>query len=432
VSPKQRLLFVAENVTLAQVVRLVTLARALDPEQYELHFACSDFPELVFEGTRFHCHPLATLAAEVAERALQAGRRLYEKPTLLRYIDAEMALIRAVRPAFVIGDFRLSLPTSAELCGVPSAVLINAYWSPFARRGAFPVPDHPIVKWLGEGLTEQYFPQAIPRVFQHFANPVNAARKKHGLPPVGSLLQVLTHADYTLYPDDPWLTPLELAPPNHRFLGPVFWQPELSQKSSSPLSQAALQSALEQTERPLVYVTLGSSGDLRLLPMILVALAKLPVTAIVATAGRVELRDVPPNVVALPFVRGSEVARRARVVVSNGGSTTGYQALGEGTPVVGIPSNFDQYLATQAIVAAGAGVLIKARQASADNIEASLALALRDTEMQAAARRIAERFASHDSGAAFRSFVGEVLAAGRHPPLHAPQHQPRTVAHKEK
>jgi UDP:flavonoid glycosyltransferase YjiC (YdhE family) len=413
-SVKQRLLFVAENVTLAQVVRLVALARDLDPDRYEIHFACSEFPELVFSRTPFICHPLATLAADAAARALQAGRRLYEKSTLLRYIDAEIELIRRVGPALVIGDFRLSLPTSAELCGVPSAVLINAYWSPFARRERFPVPDHPIIKWLGEALTEQYFPQAIPRVFQHFASPVNAARKKHRLPPVGSLLEVLTHADYTLYPDDPWLTPLlDGAPESHRFLGPVSWQPELLEEAWSPSARRLWEAALRDPARPLVYVTLGSSGEVRLLPMILEALARLPIIAIVATAGRVELADVPANVAAVPFVRGQEVARRARVVVSNGGSTTGYQALAQGTPVVGLPSNFDQYLAMQAIVAAGAGVLIKARQASASAIEAALASVLADTELRAAAGRVAQRFASHDASATFRRFVAEVSSAGQ-------------------
>jgi UDP:flavonoid glycosyltransferase YjiC (YdhE family) len=162
-----------------------------------------------------------------------------------------------------------------------------------------------------------------------------------------------------------------------------------------------------------VYVTLGSSGEVRLLPMILEALGRLPIIAIVATAGRVELAEVPANVAAVPFVRGEEVARRACVVVSNGGSTTGYQALAQGTPVIGLPSNFDQYLAMQAIVAAGAGVLIKARQASADAIEAALVSALDDTALRAAATRVAERFASHDASASFRRFVAEVLSAGR-------------------
>jgi UDP:flavonoid glycosyltransferase YjiC (YdhE family) len=339
---------------------------------------------------------------------------LYEKSTLLRYIDAEIELIRRVDPALVIGDFRLSLPTSAELCGVPSAVLINAYWSPFARRERFPVPDHPIIKWLGEALTEQYFPQAIPRVFQHFANPVNAARKRHRLAPVGSLLEVLTHADYTLYPDDPWLTPLvEGAPESHRFLGPVSWQPELPEQTWSSSATRLWQTALRDPARPLVYVTLGSSGEIRLLPMILEALGRLPIIAIVATAGRVELANVPENVAAVPFVRGEEVARRASVVISNGGSTTGYQALAQGTPVIGLPSNFDQYLAMEAIVAAGAGVLLKARQATSNALETALVRVLADTEMRAAASRVAQRFASHDASATFRDFVAEVLSAGR-------------------
>jgi UDP:flavonoid glycosyltransferase YjiC (YdhE family) len=114
----------------------------------------------------------------------------------------------------------------------------------------------------------------------------------------------------------------------------------------------------------------------------------------------------------VPFVRGEDVARRARVVVSNGGSTTGYQALSQGTPVIGLPSNFDQYLATEAIVAAGAGVLVKARQATPELIRGALVRALADIEMQAAARRIAERFASQDAGVTFRDVVNEVLEAG--------------------
>jgi UDP:flavonoid glycosyltransferase YjiC (YdhE family) len=396
VNVRKRILFVSENVTLAQVVRLVTLARALE-NTYELHFASSEFPELVFGGTGFIRHPIETLPARQAEQALRAGRRLYDQASLLRYIAAETELLRRVRPDLVVGDFRWSVPTSAELCGVPSAVLINAYWSPFARRERFPVPDHPIVQFLGETLTEQYFPQAIPRVFRHFAEPLNAARKQHGLPPVGSLLEVLTHGDFTLYPDDPGLTPVHQAPASHHFIGPVQWQPDVSD-DGLPLGAAA-------GEPPLVYVTLGSSGSAELLPMIVGVLADLPVTAVVATAGRARLRELPPQVVAREFVRGAEMARRARLVISNGGSTTGYQALSQGTPVLGLPSNFDQYLATEAIVHAGAGRSIKARRASPEVLRSAILSMLEVGELHAAAARVAARFAELDSASAFRAFV---------------------------
>jgi len=398
---KTRVLFVSENVTLAQVVRLATLGRGLEHPEHEVHFASSEFPELVFAGTRFIRHEIETLPAQLADQALRGGRRLYDKASLLRYIAAETELMQAVRPDLVVGDFRWSVPTSAQLCGVPSAVLINAYWSPFARRERFPVPDHPIVRFLGEALTEQYFPQAIPRVFQHFAAPLNDARKQHGLPPVGSLLEVLSHGDSTLYPDDPWLTPLHQAPASHQFIGPVLWQPDVSDEGL-PLGEAG-------GERPLVYVTLGSSGAAELLPMIVAVLGRLPVTAIVATAGRVRLPELPPNVVGRAFVRGTEMARRARLVIANGGSTTGYQALSQGTPVLCLPSNLDQYLATEVMVRAGAGRCVKARRASPDALRSTILSMLEDGELHAAAERVAVHLRGHDSVSAFRAFVDRAV-----------------------
>jgi UDP:flavonoid glycosyltransferase YjiC (YdhE family) len=422
VRAKARVLFVAENVTLAQVVRLATLARALDPEAYEVHFACSEFSELVFGGAPFVRHPLESLEPRAAARRLDAGGRLYEKSVLLRYIEAERRLIETVRPALVVGDFRWSLPTSAELCGIPSAVLINAYWSPYAQRARFPVPDHPILGWLGETLTEEYFPRALPSVFRHFAAPLNAARKSHGLGAVGSLLEVLTHADHTLYPDDPGLTPVNGAPATHRFLGPVLWQPEHCPAAapggalSGADSPAGIPARFLQDQRPLVYVTLGSSGSLSVLGALSSALARLPVVALIATAGRIDLGALPPNIEARPFVRGQDVARRAQLVISNGGSTTGYQALSEGKPVIGLPSNLDQYLATEAIVRSGAGLCVKARLATTELIEAALLRGLHDGELSRAALRVRERLVQHDSARAFRAFVLEAIRGrGRSP-----------------
>jgi UDP:flavonoid glycosyltransferase YjiC (YdhE family) len=405
-SARRRVLFVAENVTLAQCVRLVTLGTALDESAYEVHFACSEFPELVFAGTRFVRHPITSLSPQAATRALEAGRRLYEKTDLLRYIEADRRLIDAVEPALVVGDFRLSLSTSAELSGVPSAVLINAYWSPFARRSGFPVPDHPIIGWLGESLTEQYFPRAVPHVFRHFARPLDAARAEHGLGPVGGLLEMLTHADHTLYPDDPWLTPVDGAPSSHHFLGPVQWQP---QGQSGP---ADLWHGLDPS-RPRLYVTLGSSGAVRLLPLVVDALAHLPVVAVIATAGRMELDRLPPNVVARRFVRGADLARSAALVICNGGSSSGYQALSQGTKVLGLPSNFDQYLAMEAIERAGAGLSLKARRATVELIRATVERALSDPALDAGARTVADHFARHDSAALFRRFVAGVMLPAR-------------------
>src|SRR5438309_11465761 len=63
---------------------------------------------------------------------------------------------------------------------------------------------------------------------------------------------------------------------------------------------------------------------------------------LVATAGRSKLRAVPRHVHVADYLPAHLAARRAAVVVSNGGSTTGYQALAEGRPILGIAANLDQ------------------------------------------------------------------------------------------
>ena len=60
-SRRIRVLFIAEAITLAQVVRLVTLARGLDPARFEVHFASAHFDELAFAGTSFTRHAVFSL-----------------------------------------------------------------------------------------------------------------------------------------------------------------------------------------------------------------------------------------------------------------------------------------------------------------------------------------------------------------------------------
>ena len=96
-------------------------------------------------------------------------------------------------------------------------------------------------------------------------------------------------------------------------------------------------------------------------------------------------------------------------MISNGGSTTGYQALATGTPVVGIASNLDQYLAMQAIERAGAGVLVKARQASAAIVAEAVNQVLNNPCYERSAREIANNFANYPAAELFPTFVRRVV-----------------------
>lgn len=401
---RRKLLFVTENITLAQVVRLATLARGLSSDEYEVHFACSDFDPLVFEGTAFQRWPLFTIDKEQGFKALAKGERMYDQKTLERYIADERRVLDQVKPDVVIGDFRLSLAVSAPVSGVHCASLINAYWSPFAVREKWPVPDHPIVRLVGVERAEKYFPQALPKVFGHFAAPLNAVRERHGLSPFETLSHQLCFGDSVLYPDIPELCPLEGAPPSHHFLGAVQWSPPVA----APPSLGADESL------PLVYVTLGSSGDVAALPTVLAGLDGLPIRGVLATAGRAAPR-VPTNFVVADFVPGELLAAQALFVVTNGGSSTGYQALAAGVPVLGIPSNLDQYLAMQAIERAGAGVTLRSGGLRSDEVRRA-AVRLLDARVQKrAAESAAAQFARYNCRERFENWLSNLLGGGAGP-----------------
>jgi UDP:flavonoid glycosyltransferase YjiC (YdhE family) len=397
---RRRVLFATENITLAQVVRLASLASKLPPERYEVHFACSDFDPLVFGGAAFQKWPLYTIDKEQGFKALAKGERLYDVKTLERYVSDELRIIDEVRPEVVIGDFRLSLAVSAPKRGVHVASLINAYWSPYAVREKWPVPDHPIVRLVGVERAEKYFPQALPKVFGHFAAPLNAVRKRHGLAEFESLAHQLCFGDSVLYPDVPELCPLEGAPSSHRFLGAVQWSPKVEIPPASLTAIAA---------NPMVYVTLGSSGDIDVLQTVLDGLDGLPIHCVLATAGRAAPERVPANFFVTDYVPGELIAARAQFVVTNGGSSTGYQALAAGVPVLGIPANLDQYLAMQAISRAGAGVTLRNGGLTKDQVRKAAVRLLDAPAMKRAAEGLAGPFAAWNSHDRFQNWLSNLL-----------------------
>jgi len=400
---RPRILFVAEAVTLAQVVRLRTLASALDPSLYDVHFASARFDPLVFAGTSFRQWPLTSLSPEQVDEAVRTGQLIYDDATLKRYLADDRALLDAVKPDLVIGDLRLSLTVAAPLANVPLASLINAYWSPTRIRERFPLPDHPMVDRFGPEVAGKVFPYVRPFVFKAFAAPVNRLRRAHGLPGLGSLAEVLCHGTYTLFPEVPELVPMrpwKRGAPVVKFLGPVLWSPPVD-----------VPGGWGEPARPLLYVTLGSSGRSDALPVVLEALGELDVDVWCATAGRPAPAQVPANVRVAPFLPGERAAARAALVISNGGSTTSYQALAEGCPVLGIPSNLDQWLAMEAVEEAGAGLAVRASTLTAAEVRAAATRMLATTAYRTAARRVQGLFAAAPAAERFRAFVDEALEA---------------------
>ncbi len=399
-TPRKKILFVAEAVTLAHVVRPLVLAQSLESEQFDVHFACANRFEFVFAGAAFRRWEIKSIACEQFFQALSTGSRLYSSRQLTEYIEEDLRLLQAVRPDLVVGDFRLSLAISAPLAGIPYAAIANAYWSPFTTRAHFPLPDVRLARLFGRRCATELFHFAQPAIFAYHARPLNKLRKKHGLSSLGNLLDVYTHGDYTLYPDLQTLFPTAKLPVHHHYIGPIQWSPDVG----LPHWWEGL-----DAKKPIVYVNLGSSGPAELLPTIMDTLGRLPLTIALATAGRWQPASPLESHGASEYLPGDRVAEHAALVICNGGSPSVYQALAKGVPVIGIASNLDQFLCMSAVETAEAGLLLRAGQVFPHSLQKAVETILREGSFREKAQKIAGELAQVDAVSTFRGFLKEIL-----------------------
>jgi UDP:flavonoid glycosyltransferase YjiC (YdhE family) len=406
-----RILFIAEAVTLAHVARSFVLARSLDRNRFDVHLAWdARFNTLLGEMLE-PFYPLQSLPTEEFLRRLSRSYPMHDTGTLRSYVRDDLATIETVKPDVIVGDFRLSLAVSAQIAGVPLVTVANAYWSPFRRQTfVFPEYDYPLSRIVGQAMALRLFPLLRPLAFATHTAPLNAVLREHGLPPIGRDVRTMyTYGDCTAYADIPELVPIENLPPSHRYIGAVLWSPSVP----FPAWWDDL-----PADKPIVYVTLGSSGDALALPKVLEALADLPITVIASTAGRIGIRNAPTNARITEFLPGIEVARRAALVICNGGSPTTYQALAAGTPVLGLVSNnMDQHLNMEAVRRVGAGEVLRGRDVDTRCMRETVLGILQTDDYAAAAKVIANAHREWDSTSQFAQLVDDVLrepnAAGR-------------------
>ncbi len=192
--------------------------------------------------------------------------------------------------------------------------------------------------------------------------------------------------------------PLPGAPAQHRFIGPILWPP--------PGSTPPWWNQLPE-DRPIVYATPGSSGHAGLLAQVIAALAPLPVSVIAASAGQRSTLPHANNLFLSDFLPGTEAARRASLVICNGGSPTCQQALAAGVPVLGIPTNLDQFLNMDPIVAAGAGQLLRADRVNPARLRETIDRLLNSDSFRQAAGAIQADFARYPAEQLFVEQLAE-------------------------
>jgi MGT family glycosyltransferase len=140
-------------------------------------------------------------------------------------------------------------------------------------------------------------------------------------------------------------------PENFVRVGPIHWEPALSEPEWLGTWTVA---------RPVIYVTLGSTGHPLLFRRLLDVLGRTPYRVILTTGGQIGLApdEVPANVRVETFLPGRLVMEQSDLVICHGGAGTVYQAITAGTPCLIIATHFEQELLGQEIEEHGAGRLL--------------------------------------------------------------------------
>lgn len=400
-----RIALFAEAVTLAHMARPIALARSIAPAGHQLLLACDPrYAAFTGEGP-WQREDIRSIPSAQFNDALARGKPVYDLNTLSSYVDEDLRLIQAFKPDLVVGDFRLSLSVSARLAGVPYMAITNAYWTP-QYQGGYALPVIPLSRALPLPLAAALFHTFRPLAFIPHCRPMNRLRKHHKLPALGNnLRRVYTDADHLLIPDLAELYPVGGPTDTYSYVGPLMWSPAIQPPGwwEEPVSE----------ELGSVYLTMGSSGDTSLLPLILEALKDLPVRVLASTAGASAPPKVPANARLANYLPGDSATLRSRLVICNGGSLSSQQALAAGIPTLGIASNMDQFLNMAPIEAAGAGITLRADRLSATTVRQAAETLLRSEAATAAARKLKPLVleASKRVGASFEEAAARLLAS---------------------
>lgn len=400
---RKKILFFAESATLAHVIRPVVLADTLNPAQYDVSIATSADFKSIASQTGLPIHDLWSIGSKAYLAAVNAGQVVFSYSVLKRYVQDDLRLINLIQPDVIVGDFRLSLAVSARLAKIPYVGISNAYWSPYAQI-KYEIPAHPTTKWLGFTTANHVFQLLRPVILAHHSLPMYKLCRKYGIKPFGfDLRRVFTEADISVFADAPEMVPTQDCGVSDRYtyIGPVIWSPEVALPPEL---------TTQSKESPLIYITMGSSGDPSLLNTIAKAAASLGCRVAVATASGSLDKTIQGQIITRDFLPGSSIAAMAKLVICNGGSPSTHQALLQGTPVLGIPANMDQLLNMNFIMATGAGLKIRADQITYDNIRTAAQQILNEDSFSKNAQQVENWFRDCQSKKRFPEIINKITS----------------------
>jgi MGT family glycosyltransferase len=222
------------------------------------------------------------------------------------------------------------------------------------------------------------------------AEPLDAIRAEHGLPPDPDLAMPARHLVVSPIPPS-FRDPASSLPENAISIRPGVG------RAPDGIAPVWLS---RPSERPTVYFTLGTifnqeSGDL--FARVLSGLRELPATVVVTVGRSIDpewFGTQPDNVHIERYIPQSVLLPHCDLVVNHGGSGSVIGALAHGLPVVVLPMGADQLPNAQRCEQLGVGVVLDAVRATPRSVRDTASALLSDAQAREAAERIRDEIAA--------------------------------------
>ncbi|MFC8681307.1 glycosyltransferase [Microbacterium ureisolvens] len=403
--------FCPVTFNLAEVTRMIEVARALDPAHRVVFMGYeAGFAHLIADaGFEYRaCEPAMSSAQREQLMRFDQGKTLRSPLTddlVSARVDVERALIRETDAAAVVIGSNVTSMISARAEKVPLF-----YAVPFALTRPQVEQTRRLGLVRGSGRIAHAADRVATSLLRWAYNRAPLAPRAfarvataNGVPPLKTVVSLL-EADHNLLTVMPWELRGYMLPAGYQRVGPIFAHID------APMPPIVAE--LAARDQPLVYLGLGSSASREMVLAAASQLGTLPIDVVAPVRHYLQSADVlPPNVHVTDLLPAHLLGGLVDAAVLHGGQGTVQTACAAGIPFVGMGLQPEQVWNVDRCVAQGNALALSPKQAGTPALAAAVRRLLSDAGIRAAADRVRAEFAEEDGAAASARVIEEALAA---------------------
>lgn len=363
---KKRILIAPEVVDLAETHRMTSFAEVFVKLNHEVIILGKGRYDYLFADKGFQRVYIDYDEEWISEEKFRMMHNLDEngldfmtEDELEKFVQLEVSLLNDLRPDVVITGFRPTLSISTKIARIPlvwvlSAVCSDMYYEKGLATAIMSINQEiPALKLLPPKVRNYIFCKMALK-FPHKIEVWNKVMKKLNLGTFTNTTKILK-GDFNIMSDAKELFPeFGELPPYYAFSGPLLMESNIKMPES-------VRNYHKNTDRPMVFFSMGSSGEPEIFKAIIAGFKDQPYDVFVASTNiieRDEIPFIPNNVIVEKFYPAFEITSMADAVVIHGGQGTVYTTAMAGTPFVGIPMFGEQQHNLDNLARKGCGIVL--------------------------------------------------------------------------